>query len=182
MTRGTSATTTRFALSPAEWMTTAFAAAVSTGAYLAAGQAYLSRGVVGDLLGLLVLAAVGVRLRARLRHEALLCLLMIGLVLAVGPLALAVPEPMWWALFLAGLSGYLVLRRRLCRAAHPCRRAHSLHHRLAPSPAAASVNSPVAFSIRSSVESTPVAPCRSASTRMSGCATWTTPSTSSHAA
>lgn len=49
------------------------------------GQAYLSRGVLGDLLGLLVLAAAGTRLRARLLHEALLCLLLIGLVLAVGP-------------------------------------------------------------------------------------------------
>ncbi len=117
MTHGTSSTTTRFALSTAEWLTTVFAAAVSTGAYLAAGQAYLSRGVVGDLLGLLVLAVVGVRLRARLRHEALLCLLLIGLVLAVGPRwPLAVPEPVWWALFLAGLGGYLVVRRRLCPA------------------------------------------------------------------
>ena len=118
MSRSHPMITTRFALSPAEWLTTAAAAAVSTGAYLAGGQAYLSRGVLGDLLGLLVLAAVGTALRARLRHEALLCLLLIGLVLAVGPRwPLAVAEPLWWALFLAGLSGYLLLRRRLCRAA-----------------------------------------------------------------
>ena len=118
VTRSHPMTTLCFALSPAEWLTTAVAAAVSTGAYLAGGQAYLSRGVLGDLLGLLVLAAVGTRLQARLRHEALLCLALIGLVVAVGPRwPLTVAEPLWWALFLAGLSGYLVLRRRLCRAA-----------------------------------------------------------------
>lgn len=115
VTQTGSVTTTRFALSPAEWLTTAVAAVISTGGYLDAGQAYLSRGVLGDLLGLVVLAGAGARLRARLQHEALLCLLLIGLVLAVSPRwPLAVPEPVWWVLFLAGLSRYLALRRRLC--------------------------------------------------------------------
>ncbi len=115
VTQTGSVTTTRFALSPAEWLTTAVAAVISTAAYLDAGQAYLSRGVLGDLLGLVVLAGAGARLRARLQHEALLCLLLIGLVLAFGPRwPLAVAEPVWWVLFLAGVSGYLVLRRRLC--------------------------------------------------------------------
>ena len=118
MTHGTWATTNRFALSLAEWLTTAFAAAVSTAAYLAAGQAYLSRGVVGDLMGLLVLAVVGARLGARLRHEALLCLALIGLVLAADPRwPLDVPEPIWWALFLLGLCSYLLLRWRWCTEA-----------------------------------------------------------------
>ncbi len=108
-------TTRRFALSAAERVTTAGAAVVSTGAYLTAGYPYLARGVVGDLLGFAVLGVGGVVLRARLRHEAVICLLLIGLVLAIDPQwPLGLPEPAWWTLFLTGLTAYVVIRRRLC--------------------------------------------------------------------
>jgi len=53
-------TTRRFALSRSELGTTASAVVVSTTGYLLGGGPYLARGVVGDLLGLGLLAAVGV--------------------------------------------------------------------------------------------------------------------------
>lgn len=82
----TGAVSTRsFALSSAEWVTTALAVTVSTSAYLVGGFAYLARGVVGDLTGFVVLAVGGALLRARLRHEALLCLLLIGGVVLAAP-------------------------------------------------------------------------------------------------
>jgi uncharacterized membrane protein len=109
------ATTRRFALSAGEWATTAIAASVSTGAYLSAGYPYLARGVVGDLLGFGVLAGLGVAVRARVKHEAAICLALIGLVVVASPQwPLALPEPAWWALFLLGLAMYIAVRRRLC--------------------------------------------------------------------
>jgi len=109
-------TTRRFALSRAEGVTTAVAAVVSTGAYLTSGFPYLARGVVGDLLGFAVLTVVGAVRRERLLHESALCLLLIGLVLAAGPRwPLALPEPVWWALFLVALTAYVAVRRRVCR-------------------------------------------------------------------
>lgn len=108
-------TSRRFALSRAEVATTAVAAAVSSGAYLVGGSAYLARGVVGDLAGLTALGAVALTSGARARHEAAVCLACIGGVLGVDPQwPLRLPEPAWWALFTAGLSGYLLLRRRAC--------------------------------------------------------------------
>ena len=110
-----SATTRRFALAPGEWGTTAVAALVSTGAYLGAGGPYLARGVVGDLLGFAVLGGVGAAARARVKHEAALCLALIGLVVLAGPQwPLALPEGAWWALFLLGLAAYVAVRRRVC--------------------------------------------------------------------
>ena len=109
------ATTRRFALSAGEWATTAIAAVVSTGAYLSAGYPYLARGVVGDLLGFGVLAGVGLAVRARVKHEAAICLALIGLVLLASPQwPLALPEPAWWALFFVGLAMYIAVRRRIC--------------------------------------------------------------------
>ena len=108
-------TTRRFALSRPELLTTAAAAAISTGAYLIDGAPYLARGVVGDLLGLGILGAVAAGSRARLRHEAALCLLCIGGVVAVRPTwPLRFGEPLWWGLFLLGLGAYVVLRKRVC--------------------------------------------------------------------
>lgn len=107
----TRATTTRTALDRAELGSTAIAVVLSTTGYLSGGPAYLSRGVVGDLLGLAVLAAVLLVRRARLRHEALLCLLLIGAVLLVAPQwPLQVAEPVWWVVFTVGLTGYLLVR------------------------------------------------------------------------
>ncbi len=102
-------------LSPAEWATTAVAALVSSAGYLAGGLPYLSRGVVGDLAGFALLAAVGTAVRARVRHEAAVCLLLIGAVLLASPQwPLEVAEPVWWGVFAVGLVGYLAVRRRLC--------------------------------------------------------------------
>ena len=108
-------TTRCFALSRAELLTTATAAVISTGAYLIEGAPYLARGVFGDLLGLGILGAVAAGLRARLRHEAVVCLLCIGGVVAARPAwPLRFGEPVWWGLFLLGLAAYVVLRKRVC--------------------------------------------------------------------
>lgn len=110
------ATTRTFALSTPEYVTTAVAAVVSSAAYLIGGFPYLARGVVGDLTGFVVLGVAALVLRARLRHEAALCLALIGAVLLVDPdWPLRVAEPVWWALFSLGLAAYVVVRRRICQ-------------------------------------------------------------------
>ena len=110
-----SLTTRRFALSRAEYATTAVAAAVSSAAYLTGGFPYLARGVVGDLAGFVVLGVAGLAAVARVRHEAAVCLTLIGAVLLLDPQwPLQVVEPLWWALFSAGLAAYVVVRRRVC--------------------------------------------------------------------
>lgn len=109
-------TTRRFALDGPEYATTAVAAIASSAAYLTTGLPYLSRGVLGDLAGLALLAAVGLVRGERVRHEALVCLGLIGAVLLLDPRwPLGVPEPVWWGAFTVGLLAYLRLRRtRLC--------------------------------------------------------------------
>lgn len=88
---------------------------MSSAAYVNEGYPYLARGVVGDLLGFAVLTAAGVSLRSRVKHEALVCLALIGLVLLLDPQwPLQQGEPAWWALFTLGLSAYVMLRRRIC--------------------------------------------------------------------
>lgn len=110
-----SLTTRRFALSRAEYATTAVAAVVSSSAYVTGGFPYLARGVVGDLAGFLVLGVAGLAAGARVRHEAAVCLALIGAVLLLDPhWPLQLAEPFWWALFGAGLVGYVVVRRRVC--------------------------------------------------------------------
>jgi len=107
--------TRRFALSRTEAVTTCAAAVVSTGAYLSGGQPYLARGVVGDLAGFAILAAVAVQTHRRLRHEAALCLTAIGTVLLIDPQwPLRIDEQLWWLLFVVGLVPYVALRRRVC--------------------------------------------------------------------
>jgi len=92
------------------------AAVLSSTGYVAGGLDYLARGVVGDLVGLLLLDAAALVLRARVEHEAAACLvLMIGVVLQLDlqwPLRL--PEAFWWGAFTAGLGSYLVVRRHVC--------------------------------------------------------------------
>ena len=113
--RTAAGTTTRFALSPAEWATTAVAAVVSSSAYVAVGFPYLARGVVGDLTGFLLLGVAGAAVGARLKHEALICLALIGVVLLLDPQwPLRLWEPMWWGLFTIGLAAYVAVRRRIC--------------------------------------------------------------------
>jgi len=108
-------TTRQFALSKAEYATTAVAAVVSSTAYVTGGFPYLARGVVGDLTGFLLLGVVGVAVGARVQHEAAVCLALIGVVLLVDPQwPLQLAEPAWWALFSTGLVAYVVVRRRIC--------------------------------------------------------------------
>lgn len=109
------ATTRRTGLSPAEGATTAVAVVVSSAAYLAQGQPYLARGVVGDLVGFVLLGGVAATTGRRGRHEALVCLLCIGGVLLVDPAwPVRQPEPVWWAAVAGGLGAYLVVRRLVC--------------------------------------------------------------------
>jgi hypothetical protein len=111
----TTGTTRRFALSRAEWATTSVAAVVSSAAYVSAGFPYLARGVVGDLAGFLLLGVAGAALGARLKHEALICLSLIGVVLLLDPQwPLRLSEPLWWGLFTIGLAAYVALRRKIC--------------------------------------------------------------------
>lgn len=108
-------TTRRFGLARAEWITTAVAAVVSSSAYVTLGYPYLARGVVGDLTGFLLLGVAGAAAGARVKHEALVCLSVIGAVLMLDPQwPLRLAEPAWWALFSVGLSAYVLLRRKLC--------------------------------------------------------------------
>lgn len=108
-------TTRSFALGRTEAVTTVIAAVVSTSAYLRYGHPYLARGVLGDLLGFLVLAVVALAAGRRPRHEAVLCLLLIGAVVLVHPTwPLRVSDAVWWLLFFSGLVPYVGLRRRVC--------------------------------------------------------------------
>ena len=109
------ATTRRFGLSRTEYATTAAAAVVSSTAYVTGGFPYLARGVVGDLTGFVALGAAGLAVRARVRHEAAVCLVGIGGVLLLDPgWPLRIGEPLWWAAFTAGLTSYIVVRRNIC--------------------------------------------------------------------
>jgi hypothetical protein len=108
-------TTRRFALSRSELVTTAVAAGVSAAGYLTAGSPYLARGVVGDLVGFAVLGTAARLAGWRLRHEAAVCLGLIGVVLAVDPQwPRRVADPVWWLAFGLGLGAYLAVRRHVC--------------------------------------------------------------------
>lgn len=108
-------TTRRFALGRPEAVTTVIAGVVSTAAYLWYGHPYLARGVVGDLLGFLVLAVVALATGRRLRHEAALCLTLIGVVVLLRPMwPLRVGDAVWWLLFFCVLIPYVGVRRHVC--------------------------------------------------------------------
>lgn len=109
-------TTRRFTLSKAECITTTLTAVVSGTAYVTEGLPPLPvPGVVGDLTGFLVPGPVGAAARARLRHEAAVCLVLNGGVLVLDPAwPLRVSEPRWWAQFSPGLAVYVLVRRRPC--------------------------------------------------------------------
>lgn len=99
-------------LSRAEAVTTGVAVVASSTGYVLGGHAYLARGVVGDLVGFAVLLAVLLLTGRRLRHEALLCLALIGGVLLLDPQwPLRVGDGWWWAAWSAGLTAYLVPRQ-----------------------------------------------------------------------
>lgn len=98
-------------LDGAEMLTTTTAAVVSTALYARLGEPYLARGVLGDLAGFAVLAGVLTSRHRRARHEALVCLGLIGTVLVVHPdWPLRYRPSVWWAAVIAGLGAYLALR------------------------------------------------------------------------
>ncbi len=68
--------------------------------------------MVGDLVGFGLLAAVVVVRSARVRHEALVCLAGIGIVVLAAPQW--VPQGRGWAAFSVGLGAYVLLRRGVC--------------------------------------------------------------------
>lgn len=114
-TRGSERTTRRFALDRREAVSTAVAGVVSTAAYLRFGHAYLAWGVIGDVLGFVVLALVALRTGRRLRHEAALCLVLIGAVVLLRPAwPLRVGDGVWWLLFFTGLLPCVGVRRQVC--------------------------------------------------------------------
>lgn len=107
--------TDRRALDRSELVTTAAAVVASSTGYVLGGSDYLARGVVGDLLGFAVLGAV-LPGRRRLRHEALLCLALIGAVLLLQPQwPTRLPEALWWLAWSIGLTAYVVPRQRVTR-------------------------------------------------------------------
>ena len=97
-------------------MSTAAAVVISTASFVRWGHSYLARGVVGDLLGLGILAfMLGVG-RRRLRHEAIFCLACIGAVLVADPdWPLQIPGIAWWSAVTAGVAAYVTMRQRLLR-------------------------------------------------------------------
>lgn len=110
-------TTSAPRLDRAEGLSTACAAAVSTALYVALGEPYLARGVVGDLAGFAALAGVLASTGRRARHEALVCLSLIGVVLVVHPdWPLRHGRAAWWAAVTAGLGGYVLVRTRVLRS------------------------------------------------------------------
>jgi len=104
-------TTRARALGRGEVVTTAVAFAVSTTLYLCWGHPYLARGVVGDVAGLALMTGVLVAGRRRVRHEALVCLCAIAVVLALDPRwPLRRSSGFWWVAIAVVLAGYLAAR------------------------------------------------------------------------
>jgi hypothetical protein len=113
-------TSSRWGFERVEVATTCAAFAVSTLLYVRDRHDYLARGVLGDLVGFALLAAVLALRRRRLVHEALLCLAVIGVVLAARPRwPLGIGSAAWWLIFAVGLCAYVVARRRVLRTAQP---------------------------------------------------------------
>ena len=114
--RGSTALTADPWLAHPEIATTLLAASISTGLYVRGGAPYLARGVVGDLVGLAVLAML-LRVRGeRARHEALVCLVAIGVVSATrARWPLRVPSIGWWLVIVPVLVSYLRYRARQLR-------------------------------------------------------------------
>jgi len=114
---GMSFTTPAARLGGTEAWSTAGAAAISTALYVVLGEPYLARGVVGDLAGFAVLTGVLASSGRRARHEALVCLGLIGAVLVAQPdWPLRQGRAVWWTAVTVGLAGYLVVRTRVLRS------------------------------------------------------------------
>jgi hypothetical protein len=111
-------TTTRWGFDLPEMATTAVAVVVSSGAYVRYGAPYLALGVVGDSLGFTVLLIPLLLRGRRLRHEALVCLVGIGLVHLLGwTWPLAVSSVVWWSVFAVDLLIYVGVRHLALRGA-----------------------------------------------------------------
>lgn len=68
---------------------------------------------MGDLAGFAVLTGVLASSRRRARHEALVCLGFISVVLAIQPeWPLRYRTPVWWGTIAGGLGAYLLARGR----------------------------------------------------------------------
>jgi hypothetical protein len=94
-------------------VTTAAAFFISSALYVRWRHPYLARGVVGDLMGLTLLSAVATR-RVRLRHEAMVCLASIGIVLGLDPeWPLAISDIVWWLAVVGAVACYLLIRQRV---------------------------------------------------------------------
>jgi predicted anti-sigma-YlaC factor YlaD len=94
-------------------VTTVAAFVISSACYVRWGHPYLARGVVGDLVGLALLSAVA-RTGRRLRHEALVCLASIAVVVVIDPeWPLAIADIAWWLAVLLAVAGYLAVRLRV---------------------------------------------------------------------
>jgi predicted anti-sigma-YlaC factor YlaD len=110
--------TARRGLDRSEWATTATAFAISSACYLRWRHPYLARGVVGDLVGLTLLSAVAWT-RRRLRHEALICLASIAVVVVIDPeWPLAIAGLAWWLAVVLAVAGYLAVRLRVGTGGH----------------------------------------------------------------
>ncbi len=106
--------TAKRGLDRSELVTTVAAFVISSALYARWRHPYLARGVVGDLVGLTLLSLVVRTRRQRLRHEALVCLASIGVVLAADPeWPLAIPDAVWWLAVVAAVTGYLAVRLRV---------------------------------------------------------------------
>ncbi|MGH3452525.1 MAG: hypothetical protein ACRDQW_17850 [Haloechinothrix sp.] len=105
-------TTDRHGLDRAELASTTLAVGFSSGLYLVFGHPYLARGVLGDLLGLGVLTAVLIIRPRRLRHEAIVCFVGIGIVSAFRPdWPLSLPGIVWWGAAMAAVTAYVAVRQ-----------------------------------------------------------------------
>ena len=105
--------TARRGLDCSEWVTTVAAVVISSACYLRWRHPYLARGVVGDLVGLALLSLVAWTGR-RLRHEALVCLGSIAVVVVIDPeWPLAIDGVVWWLAVVVAVAGYLAVRLRV---------------------------------------------------------------------
>ena len=99
--------------SGSEIATTVGAVALSTALYLAGGHPYLARGAAGDLIGLAILGTVVAARRRRVRHEALWCLVCIGVVHLMQPnWPVDLAGVWWWSAVTAALGVYVAVRHQ----------------------------------------------------------------------
>ena len=105
--------TRRVGLDDGELASSAIAAVISGGHHVRDAHSYLAGDVVGALVGVAVLALPVMFHRARLRHEAMVCLAGVSVVRAVDPQwPRQVGTSVWRAALGGGLTAYLLARWR----------------------------------------------------------------------